>query len=84
MDAEHTSLAGNNKGNLKKNNRYGKILLNPNLHTYVQGKKIKDHVKPSNNFIVVIMTVSGECDIMPVYHVNIPNFEMPECDSKYK
>ena len=84
MDAEHTSLAGINKGNLKKNNRYGKILLNPNLHTYVQGKKIKDHVKPSNNFIVVIMTVSGECDIMSVSPVYIPNFEMPECDIKYK
>ena len=49
-DAEYESLAGNNKGKLKKNNRYGKILLNPNLYTYVQGKKVEDHVKPSNNF----------------------------------
>ena len=50
----------------------------------MQGKKIKDHVKPSNNFIVVIMTVSGEWEIMSVSPVYIPNYEMSECDIKYK
>ena len=39
-------------------------------------------MKPSINFIVVIMTVSGVCDIMSVSHVYIPNCEMPECDIK--